>query len=130
MKAIPWIKGLFALAALYDGVLGFVFLAAPAWVYTQTGVTPPNHWGYVRFPAALLIVFALMFAAIAADPARNRNLIPYGIGLKVSYCAVTIGYWVTSGVPGIWKPFAVIDVVMAVLFAWAWVTLGPKTNTP
>jgi hypothetical protein len=130
MKAIPWIKGLFALAALYDGVLGFVFLAAPAWVYTQTGVTPPNHWGYIRFPAALLIVFALMFAAIAADPARNRNLIPYGIGLKVSYCAVTIGYWVTSGVPGVWKPFALIDLVMVAGFAWAWVALTPKANTP
>jgi hypothetical protein len=130
MKTLKWIQALFALAALYDGVLGVVFLVAPAWAYGQVGVTPPNHWGYVRFPAALLIVFTLMFAAIAADPVRNRNLIPYGIGLKVSYCAVTIGYWVTAGVPGIWKPFAVIDLAMIALFAWAWVTLGSARQAP
>jgi hypothetical protein len=130
MRAVPWIRGLFALAALYDGVLGILFLAAPAWVYQQAQVTPPNHWGYVRFPAALLIVFAAMFAAIAADPLRNRNLIPYGIGLKVSYCAVTIGYWMSSGLPGIWKPFAIVDLIMLALFAWAWATLAPKENTP
>ena len=124
MSALRWMRVLFGLAAVYDGVLGFVFLIAPAWVFEQVGVPPPNHWGYVRFPAALLLVFGAMFAAIARDPLSRRELIPYGIGQKAAYCGVTLGYWATSALPGMWKPFALIDLVMGVLFAWAWIALG------
>ena len=53
MKPSPWIRILFALAAAYDGVLGIAFLLAPSYPYSLCGVTPPNHWGYVQFPAAL-----------------------------------------------------------------------------
>ena len=123
MKGMPWIRTLFAIAAVYDGLLGLVFVIAPWWVFRTAEVTPPNHWGYVQFPAALLILFGLMFLAIAADPRRNRNLIPYGIGLKIAYFIVICGYWLTSGIPGMWKPFALIDIVMAVLFAWSYFAL-------
>jgi hypothetical protein len=124
MRAIGWIRGLFWLAALYDAVLGALFLVAPWWVFATVQVTAPNHWGYVQFPAALLIVFALMFVAIARDPARRRGLIPYGIGLKVAYCVVTIAHWAGTGIPDLWKPFVVVDAVMGVLFAWAYFALA------
>lgn len=126
MKSMRWIHALFIVAAVYDGLLGIVFLAAPGWAFDTVEVTPPNHWGYVQFPAALLALFALMFVAIARNPIGNRSLIPYGIGLKVSYCAVTFTYWAMGGLPWIWKPFAVADLVMAILFAWAWATLGTR----
>lgn len=113
------IPPLFVLAALYDGILGLAFLLQPGVVFARFGVTPPNHFGYVQFPAALLIVFALMFLAIARDAEANRNLIPFGILLKVSYCAVVFGYGFTTGIPAMWKPFAVADLVFIVLFAWA-----------
>jgi hypothetical protein len=124
MKATVWIRVLFVIAALYDGVLGLVFLAAPDWPFRQFNITPPNHPGYVQFPAMLLLIFGLMFAAVAWDPIRNRGLIVYGILLKVSYCAVAGAYWAFLDVPVIWKPFVVIDAVMAVLFVWAYVALG------
>lgn len=111
---------IFGIAGAYDGILGAAFLVAPAALFAFVGVPPPNHFGYVRFPAALLIVFAAMFFAVAADPRSNRNLIPYGILLKVSYCGVVFGYWFTQGLPGVWKPFAIIDVVFAFVFLWAW----------
>jgi hypothetical protein len=130
MKPIRWIQALFGLAALYDAVLGIVFLVAGPWVYDKFQITYPNHWGYIHFPAALLIVFALMFLAIACNPQRNRNLIPYGIGLKVAYCAVTIGHWAATDLPGMWKPFVIIDLVMAVLFVWAWVAIGSTRRAP
>jgi hypothetical protein len=128
MKAIRWIQGLFGVAAIYDGVLGVVFLVIPWLPFNMFQVTPPNHWAYAQFPAALLLIFALMFLAIARNPAGNRGLIPYGIGLKVAYCAIAFGYWATSGIPGMWKPFAIIDVVMAALFVWAYVALGAASR--
>lgn len=119
---------LFAVAALYDGILGLAFLFGAPAVFDRFLVTPPNHFGYVQFPAAILIVFAVMFVAIARDPAGNRNLIPYGMLLKVSYCAVVFAYWFTSGIPGMWKPFAIIDLVFLGLFGWAYVALPPRTR--
>jgi hypothetical protein len=116
MKSTRPIAALFLIAALYDGCLGLLFLFAPALVYRWASVTPPNHWAYVQFPASLLMIFGFMFVRIARDPIRNRNLIVYGVLLKVSYCAIALWYWYSAGIPGLWKPFAIIDFVMAVLF--------------
>jgi hypothetical protein len=85
----------------------------------------------VQFPAALLVVFALMFLAVARDPERNRNLIPYGILLKVAYCGIVTYYWIVTGVPDMWKPFAAADFAFLVGFAWAYAALGrpPSRST-
>ena len=114
---------LFVISAAYDGLLGLIGLFGTAWLFRTFGVTPPNHPGYAQFPAALLIVFALMFAAVAKNPAANRNLIPYGMLLKVSYCGVVFYHWAGAGIPGMWKPFAIFDVVFLALFAWAYAQL-------
>jgi hypothetical protein len=130
MKAAKWIVALFVLAACYDGVLGLLFLVAPEYPFERFDVTPPNHMGYVQFPAALLLIFALMFIAVARDPVANRQLIIYGILLKVAYCGVAFWYWLSTDIPVIWKPFAVLDLAMGVLFAWAYVVLGSTAAGP
>jgi hypothetical protein len=113
-------QSLLWLAALYDGGLGLVFLVAGPALYEATGVTPPNHWGYIHFPAALLVVFGLMFASAAARPAANANLIPYGILLKIAYCATVFGHWLHAGLPWIWKPFAWLDLAWIFVLWWIW----------
>ena len=122
------IRALFAAAAVYDGVLGVVFLFAGRQVFERFGVTEPNHFGYVQFPAALLVVFSLMFAAVAWNPRRNRNLILFGMLLKVSYCGVVLYYWLGAGVLGMWKPFCVADALFLAGFAWAWLSLRAKES--
>ena len=123
MKSLLLIQGLFVIAALYDGVLGLLFLAIPQVPFEWFEVTPPNHLGYVRFPVALLVTFALMFTAIAVDPVRRRELIIYGILLKISYCGVVFYYWAVAGVPDMWKPLAVIDAAFLLAFLWAYASL-------
>jgi hypothetical protein len=81
---------------------------------------------YVQFPAALLLMFALMFTRIAIDPAAHRHLIIYGIWLKASYCGLAFWYWLSMDIPVIWKPFAVIDLIMAGLFVWAYSALKAR----
>jgi hypothetical protein len=127
MKNKALIPLLFAVAALYDGLLGAAFLIYPRQLFEYFQVTPPNHYGYVQFPAAILIIFALMFLAVAVRPIANRNLIPYGILLKVSYCAVVFAYWFTAGLPNIWKPFAICDALFAIAFAAAALALSHPT---
>jgi hypothetical protein len=122
------ISALFLVGAAYDGILGLVFLCAPGWVFQTFAVTPPNHPGYVQFPAALLIVFSLMFLSVARDPSGNRNLIPYGALLKVSYSGVALWHWANGGIPGMWKPWAVADIAFLILFLAAYRSLRPGTG--
>lgn len=123
MKPPKWIPLLFVFAAIYDGILGLLFLAAPHYVFDVFRVPPPSHAAYVQFPAALLLIFAWMFVNVARAPARNQSLVVYGILLKVAYCTVAGWYWITTVIPDFWKPFVVIDLVMGVLFACAYVVL-------
>lgn len=115
-----WIRPMFAVAGIYDAALGLVFLAAGRAVFERFGVEPPNHAGYVQFPALILLVFAAMFIRISTDPVRFRDLVPYGIGLKVAYCATVFGHEIASGIPPMWIPWAWADLAWLVLFAVAW----------
>lgn len=122
---------LFVIAALYDGILGAAFLIRAEALFEWFEVPPPNHFGYVHFPAALLLVFALMYLAVAIHPKTNRNLIPYGMLLKVSYCGVVSYHWITLGIPTMWKPFVFFDLVFLALFAWAYHALAkPEGRAP
>jgi hypothetical protein len=125
-KMLRPISALFVVAALYDGILGVLFLTAPGAIFHAFDVAPPNHPAYVQFPAALLIVFALIFVCVAREPIANRSLIIYGMLLKVSFFGLAFWYWFSAGIPGFWKPFAVIDFVMCGLFAWSYSVLGAR----
>jgi len=125
MSASRTAQVLLWIAAIYDGALGLAFLVAGPALFASFGVTPPNHWGYIHFPAALLVVFGLMFAAAAWRPAANANLIPYGILLKVVYCATVFGHWISAGLPWIWKPFAWFDLLWIFVLGWTWLVLRP-----
>ena len=126
MKTSLWITILFGLVALYDGLLGLLFLIAPLHPFEHYGITPPNHVAYVQFPAAVLLIFALMFVQVAVNPLRNRHLIPYGILLKIAYVGISGWHWYSGGIPDMWKPFTVIDAVTIVLFVGAYLMLGGK----
>jgi hypothetical protein len=123
-----WIRWFFGLAALYDGVLGALFLAAAPWLFELVKVTPPNHYGYVQFPALLLLVFAMMFARIACNPQRHRELMLYGAGLKAAYCGVVLYHYFLGNIPWVWVPFAYADLAFLVLFLVAWMQTQPPSN--
>ena len=58
MKNANLLSVLFYFSAAYDGLLGLAFLTCPDYIFNAFSVPPPNHFGYVQFPAALLIIFA------------------------------------------------------------------------
>lgn len=114
-----WIRPLFIVAGLYDTLLALVFLFFAGSVFQAFGVTPPNHLGYVQFPALLLLIFGAMFFRIARDPVANRDLIWYGVALKVAYSGTVFFHQVTAGVPSMWIPWAWADLAFLVLFVVA-----------
>ena len=120
---------LYYTAFVYDGILGLLLLLVPATVYSVLAEVPPNHFGYVQFPAALLLVFAWMFWNTARDVSGNRRMIPYMIAFKLAFALVVIGYWIAGDIPGLWKPFSIIDLLFAAAFygSW-WRTREPSTT--
>jgi hypothetical protein len=126
MKSKTFISWLFVVAAIYDGLLGLIFLFVPRIIFQWFDVTEPNHFGYVQFPAALLIIFSIMFIKIAWEPVANRNLIIYGILLKISYCGVTFKHWFCEGIPHIWKPFTIFDLIFLMFFIISYFLLRKK----
>jgi len=128
MKTNVFTPLIFYFSAFYDCILGIFFLIFPKTGFDFFNVTYPNHWGYIRFPAAVLIIFGIMFFQIARNPLRNRNMIPYGILLKVAYSFIIFAYWFIKGLPDMWKPFAVIDFVLGILFAISYFMLGKQTK--
>ena len=115
-----WVRAVFLVSGLYDGVLGLAFLGWGPELFEAFGVPPPNHFGYVHFPALLLLVFGWMFLRIAGDPVRHRGLMPYGMALKSAYSGVVFFHLLTGGIPAIWVPFAWADLVFLILFVLAW----------
>ena len=131
MNSLATIRILYGLAAAYDGLLGLAFLVAGPQLFDCLGITPPNHWGYVHFSAGLLVVFGCMFLAIARRPVDNRNLVFYGVLLKICYISTVVWHSYQGGVPLIWKQFALADVGFAFCFLWSLkpITLAARTRT-
>ena len=123
-----WVKIFYIIAGLYDGILGVAFLLFSGAIFAFYGVEPPNHMAYVQFPALLLLVFAAMFFRVAANPVRNRELILYGIGLKISYCVMAFGYQITTGISSMWIPWAWADLVFLLFFIMTWRSLGRQAQ--
>lgn len=121
-----WICILLMVCAIYDGVMGAVFAVAPAMVYRIAHVALPNHMGYIRFPALLLIIFAVMFWRAASDPVSNRDVLAYGMALKASYFVVVFWYQWRGSMPHLWIPFAYADVLFFVGFLLAWRAVTQK----
>lgn len=126
-----WIKPFFVFAGLYDGVLALAFLFFAGAIFQGFGVEPPNHPAYVQFPALLLLIFAAMFFRIARDPTGNRDLIPYGVALKIAYIGTTFWHqFAGGGIPSMWIIWAWADIAFLVLFIVIWKSLGQASPAP
>ena len=114
------VRLIFALSAVYDGVLGAAFLTAHGRIFDWLGITRPNHDAYVQFGASVLLVFAVAFGMVAADPVRNRPLMPVGALFKLAYALPILWHLAFGSIPLAWTWFAWADLVFAVLFFAAW----------
>jgi len=126
-----WIKIVFYSTGIYDVLLGVYFFFFGNSVFDMFSVTRPNHAGYIQFPALLLVIFGFLFLRIARDPSKYRELMWYGMGLKGAYSGVVLYHlWFGEGMPFMWVPFAIIDIVYLLLIFLSWKILGKSVQTP
>lgn len=114
-----WYRGLFWTAAVYDLVLGVVFLIFYRPVFAFLGVESelPRQTSYLSLIAAFLFVIGVAYVLIArGDLYRNRDLITVGILYKVAYFSVALWYLVAGVYPHLvfFVVFGVADALFAV----------------
>lgn len=120
-----WIRPLFVVAALYDGILGLAFALAFRPIYARFGIALPNHDAYVQLPSALIAVFGLGFWFVSRAPERLRELIVLGVLLKLAFSGIVLGHWLFGAIPPVWVAFAVADAAFLVAFLIALSELKP-----
>ena len=115
-------RSLFAIAAVYDVLLGIAFTFFPAQAYGALGIREklPVFGGYLALLGAFVFVIGIAYFLIArGDLRRNRDLILIGTLYKLAYSATAFCYWLTGNIPHIIFAalFGVADAVFFILMA-------------
>lgn len=72
-------------AALYDGILGLLFLLFFRPILGLLGAAVPENPVYLQLAAGCIALFGLGFWHAAQHPVRNLDLVRLGTGLKVFF---------------------------------------------
>jgi hypothetical protein len=114
-------RGLFGVAAVYDLVLGVVFLFFGRWAFEILDI--PDKYpegGFVPLLGAFILVLGVAYYLIwRGDLWQNRDLILVGTLYKLAYTGVGLYIWATSEIPHalfLWG-FGVADALFFVLMA-------------
>ena len=129
-KIKTWIPVLFIFVGCVELVTGSLFILLPEQIFQLTGIERISALEYIQFPALLIMVFGLMMFAVAKDPERNRNLIPYICLFKAALISVVIFNCLTKGLAWLWISFACFDIAYLIgfLLAYKQIKTMPRTT--
>ena len=105
------------------GIYGLIVLLPLYFVERQVGVDFPPPITHPEFYYGFLgvtLAWQILFLLISRDPPRYRLIILPSILAKISYVAAVFTHHVQSRVHSALVPFAIIDLLLAVLFTVAY----------
>jgi hypothetical protein len=112
-------RGLYGVAAVYDTVLGVIFLFFATWAFESMDIIEAYPVeGYIQLIGAFVLVLGIGYFLIwRGDLWQNRDLVLVGALYKLAYSGVAFYLTATSEVPHwlfVWG-FGVADAVFLVL---------------
>jgi len=124
-------RSLFAVAAIYDIVLGIAFIFFRHPIYGALGISDklPAFGGYLTLLGVFVLVIGVAYALIArGDLRRNADLILVGALYKAAYATTAFYYWAHGNLPHVafGAVFGVADVIFLVLMAECYWSLEKK----
>jgi hypothetical protein len=127
-------RSLFAIAAVYDILLGITFTLFPVRAFDALGIREklPAFGGYLTLLGAFVFVIGIAYLLIASgDLRRNRDLILVGTLYKLAYSATAFYYWSVGNVPHVIfvALFGVADAVFFVLMAECYWSLKQEAKS-
>ncbi len=128
---LKYYKGLFLFAAVYDLVLGVVFIFFSTSAFDLLGIPEkiPKFDGYLSLIGAFLFVIGVAYYLIfRGDLQKNRDLILVGVLYKLAYFTITFYYFAIGNIPHLifFALFGVIDLIMFILMVECYITLGKE----
>jgi len=109
-------KTFFMVAAVYDAILGAVFLLLYAPVYQFLSISLPENPAYLHMIAGFVFVQGLGYWFVSRNMERNVDLVKAGAVYKAVYVLVTLNAMVAGHLPhAMFAWFAACD---ALFFVW------------
>jgi len=115
-------RSLFAIAGIYDVLLGITFTFFPTRAFAVLGISDklPAFGGYITLLGAFVLVIGAAYFLIArGDLRRNADLILVGTFYKLAYAATAFYYWSVGNLPQVAFAalFGVADAIFFILMA-------------
>lgn len=128
---LKYYKGLFLLVAVYDIILGIIFMFFAKSTFKLLGIPEkfPEYDGYLTLIGVYVLILGVAYYLIyKGDLQKNRDLILIGVLYKLGYCAVTFYYFIIGNIPHILflALFGVIDFIMFLLMLECYNTIGKE----
>ena len=110
-------RAFFLVAALYDIVLGLVFVVAGERILSAIGMALPPHVAYIQLAAVFIFVQGLSYWLAYRDPLGNLGIVRVGVAYKAAYAGLAAWYLVIGALPSVFfVPWAIIDLGFLVGF--------------
>ena len=128
---LKYYKVLFLLVAVYDLILGIVFMFFSKSTFELLGIPEklPEFDGYLTLIGVYVLILGVAYYLIYRGYLyKNSDLILIGVLYKLGYCAVTFYYFIIGDIPHILflGLFGVIDLIMFILMAECYLTVSKK----
>jgi hypothetical protein len=123
MRFARWV---FLIAGIYGLVTVVPQYGLERLIAERTG--PITHPEYFYGFLGVIVAFQLVFLTIARDPARLRPIMPACVVEKLSFGIAGWALFHAHRIGADVVFFASIDLVLAVLFATAWIRVAQETR--
>jgi hypothetical protein len=108
---------LFLSAAVYDTVLGIIFLFFYRPAYSLLDIPVPEYPAYLSLSAAFVLVIGIAYYIVYLNIHRNRDLVVVGTFYKLAYTIVVFYYFLLEHLPhNVFLIFGIIDMAFFFLF--------------
>jgi hypothetical protein len=125
MADLRFYRGVFLVAAVYDLLLGIVFLFLYPWAYGALGIPAPAEPAYLQLSAAFVLVQGIMYVLVFRHIEESRDLILVGAIYKAAYASISLVHLGIGDLPHIaFAVLGVLDLGFLVLFMMCLRALG------
>jgi hypothetical protein len=105
------------IAAVYDGLLGLLFLFFAAPLFRALGIESAADPVYIQLAAGLIAIMGFGFYLAWRDPLLNGDIILMGAVFKVFYIVLAVITQIQGQIPHpLFLVFAAADVVFLIVF--------------
>ena len=109
-------KILFLIAAIYDLILGAVFLFFYKPIFAMFNITLPNYPMYLQMASAFVFAMGIGYYFVYKNLYRNTDLVKLGIVYKIAYSGWA-GYFFFKGIAHVtFFYFVICDIIFLIFF--------------